>query len=344
MITAEQRELAESERAWLGKHDPIDHLRSQSGRAGSPEGLASVDPRALTHVRESGLASILTADAGGTHPDLAVLTAEHGRAASSLPVADLALGAWLLEFAGRADLADAHASGDRVVTVVTSPYGQSLHGDRIAAISAPFVVLPDPADRDLVVLTDDDALFVLPAGASRRKIETFATLDLTRPWARARLDVDAAERVALPVGTASWYRDAIAVHRAVDSVGAAEELLTRTVEYAGQREQFGAVIGSFQAVKHHCATMAVRVSAAQATLGAAVDSLALSEASDRRRPVDAAVAYAADAANSVAGLAQQVHGGIGFTWEHDLHLYLRRIKVNGNIDGGVRERRRALVS
>ncbi|MEO9329013.1 acyl-CoA dehydrogenase family protein [Gordonia aurantiaca] len=126
-------------------------------------------------------------------------------------------------------------------------------------------------------------------------------------------------------------------------MAAATELLDRTVEYAAQREQFGSVIGSFQAVKHHCATMAVKVSAAQATLDAAVRALSSTNEADRRRPVDAAVAYAADAANSVAGLAQQVHGGIGFTWEHDLHLFLRRIKVNGNIDGTVRARRRALV-
>jgi alkylation response protein AidB-like acyl-CoA dehydrogenase len=138
-------------------------------------------------------------------------------------------------------------------------------------------------------------------------------------------------------------RDPLAVHRAFDALGAAARLLEMTVSYAGQREQFGAPIGSFQAVKHHCADMVLAVEASRASLWAA--ALALDTASDsaRTRAASAAAAYAKSAAARVAGTALQVHGGIGFTWEHDLHLFLRRIKVDEAFDGTVAEHRAALV-
>ncbi|WP_347960961.1 hypothetical protein [Gordonia aurantiaca] len=120
-MTAEQRDLAESERAWLVRNNPIEYLRTNA-----PEGLESIDPRVLVHVAESGLASILTADAGGCQADVAVLTVRHGRAASSLPVADLALGAWLLEAAGLDELVASHTRGERYVTVLTAPLSRDL--------------------------------------------------------------------------------------------------------------------------------------------------------------------------------------------------------------------------
>ena len=139
-------------------------------------------------------------------------------------------------------------------------------------------------------------------------------------------------------------RDALALHRTLDAVGAAARLLEMTVVYAGQREQFGTSIGSFQAVKHHCANMAVGVEAGRAMARRA--ALALDPAGGaavRTREVAAAAAYAKSAASSVAGLALQVHGGIGFTWEHDLHLLLRRIKVDEAMNGTVAHHRRVLI-
>jgi alkylation response protein AidB-like acyl-CoA dehydrogenase len=117
-----------------------------------------------------------------------------------------------------------------------------------------------------------------------------------------------------------------------------------TVSYAGQREQFGSTIGSFQAVKHHCADMALGVEASRATLWAAALALDTAPAETRTRAASAAAAYAKSAAAKVAGTALQVHGGIGFTWEHDLHLFLRRIKVDEAFDGTVAEHRAALIA
>jgi alkylation response protein AidB-like acyl-CoA dehydrogenase len=148
----------------------------------------------------------------------------------------------------------------------------------------------------------------------------------------------------LPTGTLRYVRDALAVHRAFDALGGAARLLEMTVDYAGQREQFGAKIGSFQAVKHHCADMAVGVEAGRAALWAAALSLDAATDAARTRASSAAVAYAKSAASRVAGAALQVHGGIGFTWEHDLHLFLRRIKVDEAVDGTVAEHRSTLVT
>jgi alkylation response protein AidB-like acyl-CoA dehydrogenase len=170
------------------------------------------------------------------------------------------------------------------------------------------------------------------------------TMDLTRTWARVNVDTTIAEWTELPPGTLATLRDALAVHRAFDALGAAARLLEMTVSYAGQREQFGTTIGSFQAVKHHCADMALGVEAGRATLWAAALALDTATAETRTRAASAAAAYAKSAAAKVAGTALQVHGGIGFTWEHDLHLFLRRIKVDEAFDGTVAEHRAALVT
>jgi alkylation response protein AidB-like acyl-CoA dehydrogenase len=171
-----------------------------------------------------------------------------------------------------------------------------------------------------------------------------ATLDLTRSWARLRPDVITDGWTELPPGTVALLRDALAVHRAFDALGAAARLLDMTVSYAGQREQFGAPIGSFQAVKHHCADMALGVEAGRASLWAAALALDTASPAARSRAASAAAAYAKSAAAKVAGTALQVHGGIGFTWEHDLHLFLRRIKVDEAFNGSVAEHRAALLT
>lgn len=169
------------------------------------------------------------------------------------------------------------------------------------------------------------------------------TLDLTRSWARVDLNEAAGNSAPLPAGTLRRVRAALAMHRAMDALGSAARLLEMTVAYAAQREQFGAPIGSFQAVKHHCADMAVGVEAGRATLWAAAFALDQAGQDLWASAVSAAAAYAKSAASQIASMALQVHGGIGFTWEHDLHLFLRRIKVDEAFDGTVAEHRAALV-
>jgi alkylation response protein AidB-like acyl-CoA dehydrogenase len=324
-LTGEQEQLADSERSWLQRNEPIVRLRQALDTA-----PITIDPAAVARAAESGLLALLTPDVGGTHVDLAVCSEAHGYAASALPIADLAIGCWLLERAG-VPVASAAAEGEQLIGLARS----------VEQVTSP---VPMAADMDgfAVARRTDDGEFV--ALVRHPKLLAMTTLDLSRSWARLDIDGSALDWVALPAGTLQYVRDALAVHRAFDALGSAARLLEITVAYALQREQFGAAIGSFQAVKHHCADMAVGVEAGRAALWAAALSLDGAPDDARSRTSSAAVAYAKSAASEVAGTALQVHGGIGFTWEHDLHLFLRRIKVDEALDGTVTEHRAALVT
>ena len=323
-LTSEQAQLAAAERSWLHRNDPIVRVRQTLDR--SP---ITVDLKAVAHAAESGLLALLTPDVGGTHMDLAVCTEAHGYAASSLPIADLAIGCWLLERAGISE-ADAVAEG-RLLVGLARAAGTTTSPVPMAADMDAFAVARQSGDAEYVAVVRNPALV------------SMTTMDLTRSWSRLALDETVDGWTPLPPGTLSLMCDALAVHRALDALGGASRLLELTVAYTSQREQFGAPIGSFQAVKHHCADMAVAVEASRATLWAAALSLHSAPDPDRSRAASAAAAYAKAAASHVASLALQVHGGIGFTWEHDLHLFLRRIKVDEALDGTVADHRARLI-
>jgi alkylation response protein AidB-like acyl-CoA dehydrogenase len=330
-LSDEQDQLAATERAWLTKNDPITRVRTALDSA-----AVTVDPAAVAHAAESGLLELLTPEIGGTHVDLAVVTEEHGYAVSSLPVADLNIAAWLL------DHVNSPAADGQLTGLALGP-DASLDGGalRLAGVTRP---VPMAADMDSIAVAGrvDDGEYLVVLNAPT--LSGMSTLDLSRTWARLDIDATIADWTRLPAGTLALLRDALAVHRAFDALGAAARLLDMTVSYAGQREQFGAPIGSFQAVKHHCADMAVAVEAGRASLWAAALALDAAPAAARSRAASAAAAYTKSAAAKVAGTALQVHGGIGFTWEHDLHLFLRRIKVDEAFDGSVAEHRAALLT
>jgi alkylation response protein AidB-like acyl-CoA dehydrogenase len=333
-LTAEQEQLAQAERSWLLRHDPVARLRATLDTA-----PITVDPAALMHATESGLVSVLTPDMGGSHADLSVLTEAHGHGASSLPLADLAVAIWVLSRANRPE-AEAAAEGAQVVGVARGPEA-TLVGNRLELHG---VSSPVPMARDMTCFV---VVGTLPDGdyaAVLRDVDLveMTTLDVSRTWARLNLEMVVEDWDPLPAGTSGHLREALALHRSVDALGAASRLLGMTVAYAAQREQFGSPIGSFQAVKHHCADMAVAVEAGRSVLSRAARSMD-GEDGLGGRAVAAAAAYAKAAASRVASTALQVHGGIGFTWEHDLHVFLRRIKVNEAFDGTVAEHRAALV-
>ena len=322
-LTGEQEQLADSERSWLDRNDPMTRVRQTLDTA-----PITVDPAAVAHAAQSGLLALLTPDVGGTHVDLAVCSEAHGHAASSLPLADLAISSWLLD---RAGMPEAGAEGQQLIGLARA-VEQTTSPVPMAADMDGFAVARRTDDGEFVALVRDPKLLAM------------TTLDLSRSWARLNFDGSAFERLALPAGTLQQVRDALAVHRAFDALGGAARLLEMTVAYAGQREQFGAAIGSFQAVKHHCADMVLAVEASRASLWAAALALDTASGTARSRAASASAAYAKSAAARVAGTALQVHGGIGFPWEHDLHLFLRRIKVDEAFDGTVAEHRAALVT
>ena len=351
-LSAEQDDLAASERAWLTKHDPIAQRRPSID-----DGPARIPESALKHAVESGLIGLLTSDMGGTHVDLAVLVEEHGRAASSIPLAELALATAQLEKLDHplSALTEANATGEEVVPLVHAsvegiPLGAEVDGTalHISGTTAPSPGLLDATGFLVAATTPDgtDVLAFIPAASNGFGIRTLETLDLTRSWAVLELDLNvAADRwTSVPAGTIAFIDDALAFYRKMDALGAADRLLQQSVEYAGQRTQFDRTIASFQAVKHHCANMALLTEASRASLWAAAVALDDTDAGHRAETVSAAAAYAGDATSTVASTALQVHGGIGFTWEHDLHLLTRRIKVDELLDGSVSWHRRRLVS
>ncbi|PKT67640.1 acyl-CoA dehydrogenase [Streptomyces populi] len=149
-------------------------------------------------------------------------------------------------------------------------------------------------------------------------------LDATRPQARVELrDVEAEllgdDRADVPAALAA-AGDAAAAVLAVEAVGAADRALERTVEHVGRREQFGRAIGSFQAVKHRLADVYVGVQSARS----AAYYAAWATGTGGERVGALALAQALEALRTAASEGVQLHGGIGFTWEHDAHLYFKR--------------------
>jgi alkylation response protein AidB-like acyl-CoA dehydrogenase len=176
------------------------------------------------------------------------------------------------------------------------------------------------------------SLFLVESGAPGVTFTPMAAMDLGTRWATVRFDrtpVPAAAALGGPgQGPAllAWLLQRAAVGAAAEMLGAARRCLDMAVAYAKVREQFGQPIGAFQAIRHKCAEMLLEVENAHAATYYAAWAL---DAGADDAPVAASVAkaYVGDAARAVCGEAIQVHGGIGFTWEYDLHLYVKRAKA-----------------
>ncbi|MET8134458.1 acyl-CoA dehydrogenase family protein [Streptomyces sp. NPDC005251] len=167
-------------------------------------------------------------------------------------------------------------------------------------------------------------LFLVRAGADGFVRARQTSLDATRPQARLELrDVEVEllgdEQADVPAALAAVGDTAAAV-LAVEAVGAADRALERTVEYVRRREQFGRAIGSFQAVKHRLADVYVGVQAARS----AAYYAAWATGTGGERVGGLALAQALESLRTAASEGIQLHGGIGFTWEHDAHLYFKR--------------------
>jgi len=201
--------------------------------------------------------------------------------------------------------------------------------------SRSFVLDGGQADLILVPAGTDSgiALFAVDAAAARGlSRRPMRTLDPSRP--QARLDFAATPgRLAGAVGAgAHAVRQGLAhatIALAAEQVGGAERCLEAAVEYAGMRRQFGRPIGSFQAIKHKCADLLILVESARSAARYAA-SVSSSPGSDDDLCAAAALAgaYCSTAYFTVAAENIQIHGGIGFTWEHHAHLYFRRAKAS----------------
>jgi alkylation response protein AidB-like acyl-CoA dehydrogenase len=168
-------------------------------------------------------------------------------------------------------------------------------------------------------------LFLVPGDAPGVVRTRQTALDSTRSRARIQLrDVEAEllgdEEEGDVLGALARTGDTAAAVLACEAVGAADRVLERTVEYVKQREQFGRVIGSFQAVQHRLADVYVQLQAARS----AAYYAAWATGQGEQRVGGLALAQALEALRTAAGEGIQLHGGIGFTWEHEAHLYFKR--------------------
>ena len=211
-----------------------------------------------------------------------------------------------------------------------------VHGAGDATL---LLVTAKDAEGDVVV----DLLVPRPtAGLSERVL---TGLDLTRRFAEVRFDDVIAPAAAELAGGWVVVEHCLAlatVLQAAESVGAADLVFTSTVEYLKKRVQFGRTIGSFQAIKHRLADLLLDLEGMRAAAHYA--ALALGDGlPDAAEAVATAGAYVDDTFAHLCGEALQLHGGIGFTWEHDVHLFVRRAKVNQVLYGDGAWHRERLV-
>jgi hypothetical protein len=170
-------------------------------------------------------------------------------------------------------------------------------------------IVPHASEASLLLVCRDDELFVVDDFT----VEHLETLDLTQPAGRVTASTGRS------VGSASHARDLLDLAMAAESVGAAHRVLELVVEHLLVRTQFGRPLGSFQALRHRVADLTVLVEAATSSTWYAAQA---TDDFDVAAPL--ARALAAEAFTAVTGEAIQLFGGIGFTWEHDAHLYFKR--------------------
>jgi alkylation response protein AidB-like acyl-CoA dehydrogenase len=179
---------------------------------------------------------------------------------------------------------------------------------------------------------DGVTLFAVEPSARGLALSPVAGMDLATRWVHVRLDgvPVGADAVVGAVGQATPLLASLlrrgAVGAAAEMLGASRRCLEMAVGYAKVREQFGQPIGSFQAIRHKCAEMLVEVENSHAATYYAAWALD-AQSADHEVAASVAKAYVSDASRRVCGEAIQVHGGIGFTWEYDLHLYFKRAKA-----------------
>ena len=264
---------------------------------------------------EMGIVGLLAPeDAGGygmSEIDLVGLLEATGRAALPEPLVEHAAVAVPL-------LRDHHAHADEWLSRAAS--GEALVG--VGLTGSPYVAYADQADA-LLLAHGDDVYLVPRASAS---LTAQRAVDFSRRLSSVEWNPGDGVRIARGDDGRQAQADAFnrgALGAAAQLIGLSQQMIDVTVDYVGQREQFGKVVGSFQAVKHHMSNALLAVEFARPMVYVAAYAVA-NATPHRDREVSAAKAMASDAADRVCRLALQCHGAIGYTFEYDLHLWMKR--------------------
>lgn len=314
--TPEQDEIIATVRSQLAADFDLHRLAERDGED------SVVDPALWRRCAELGWFGLGLTDAlggvGYTLAEEALLFAELGAHATPGPFLATVLGARLAALAGRADLTGHILSGELPVALAEPDDPAAVRVG--AVVDGPVRVTDHGTAAALLVVDTDHAALV---DASGLEFRAEPSLDPLVPLAVTRL-VGVPALAHLDDAGALSLRGTVLV--AAQLAGIAEATAAQSTEYAKDRRQFGAPIGSFQAVKHRCADMAVRAEAATSTVRHA--ALAVRDGlPDAAFHAHAARLVAAEAAIANAHANVQNHGGIGFTWEHTAHRYVVRAQV-----------------
>lgn len=278
-----------------------------------PEGAWAADLWAT--VVDLGWSQVLTADGGGTIADLCVLTEAIGAAAAPLPLA----------VAGVAACADPSPDGLTVVAHGPAASCETANGALVASGTWPLVEHGQVATAFVVPVTGADGRRGLAAvDVDQPGVEIGPARPLDRsPAAEVTLRGAEVRPLEVEAGALELRLD---LARAAELVGVAAGANAAAVEYAKERVTFGRPIGSYQAIKHRLVDQRVAIEVARALVGRAADAVERGT-DDAAAHTALAAFWAADTLRQVPEGAVQVFGGIGYTWEHPAHLYLRRAAV-----------------
>jgi alkylation response protein AidB-like acyl-CoA dehydrogenase len=321
----------------------------------TPEGYDPALWSQLAGLGALGLAIPSSYDgSGSTFEEVAVVLEELGRVLYPGPFLSTTLAAQALLAGDDEELRARHlpaiAAGERIATVAVeqpaagaSPAPQvSVTGGVLTGVVR-HVLDGHVADLLLVAATDEQGmgLHAVEPGATGVDTQLLQTTDQTRRLARISFTATPARRI----GGADLVDRVLALGAAAlasEQVGGAEATLAAAVAYAKMRNQFGRPIGSFQAVKHLCAEMFLASESAKAAARRAAREVA-TDGPELAVLAAIAKAYCSDTYASGAATSLQVHGGIGFTWEHSAHLHLKRAKTDELLFGDARHHRARLA-
>ncbi|AFM16720.1 acyl-CoA dehydrogenase [Mycolicibacterium chubuense NBB4] len=337
--TDEQVALRDTVRRYLSEKASVSgHVRAMLD---DPTGTTDAVWRGLVDLGTTSL--LVPADRGGdgmSMTEAGIVSEELGAALhpgpwlSSAVAAPRALAHFGADGTRTCELFAAVADGSVIATVAVAPPGDAalaadLHADG-AILRGEIAPVPDAAAAHVLLVAGfgpHAKLFAVELNSPGVDVEAIPDVDPTRKNFRVVFTRAAAHVVAESDSVNSAAEalvDDIIIARAADALGAARQVLQMTVEHAKVRRQFGAAIGSFQAVAHLCVDMHETVELARSGLMYALWAADHAGPGERRRAALRVKAFAGQLA-AVGDLAIQVCGGIGFTWEHDTHLYLKRL-------------------
>ena len=336
-FSAEQEALRAAVRRFVAEQAPTQpYVREMLG---DPRGTTDAVWKGLAQLGVTGL--LVPEEHGGAGMgmlEMGVVLEELGRAVHPGPFLSSAVGAAsaLVAIGDGAELLAPLADGSLVATAaLVEGDGRDWRRTSTVAVGSRLTgtktFVPDAVAADVLLVTavDDDrlGLFAVEAGAPGLLITDKPSVDATRKQADVELDAVPARRLGAGDATQAVAEvvDRLLTGLVVDGVGAAHTALDMAVAYAKERVQFDTPIGAFQAIQHLCADMLQALELGRAGAYYALWACDAADVAERHRAAVMAKAFAGDAFARIGSSAIQVFGGVGFTWEHDVHLFYKRL-------------------